>query len=88
MLGASVRDIGQLLTTSFLKRIVVAFLIAAPISYYLMNQWLQSFARKIPMDVVTLTSAGLVVTIVALLTMSVQTFRAAVSSPINELKNE
>ncbi|MEJ1237157.1 ABC transporter permease [Chryseolinea sp. T2] len=88
VLGASVRDIGRLLTASFLKRIVVAFIVAAPMSYYLMNQWLQSFARKIPMDIITLASAGIAVTVVALLTMSVQSFRAAVSSPINELKND
>ncbi|MGC3943150.1 MAG: ABC transporter permease [Chryseolinea sp.] len=88
VLGATAGDIGKLLTKSFLKRIVVAFLIAAPISYYLMNQWLQSFVRKIPMDVVTVVSAAVAVTVVALLTMSVQTIRAAVSSPINELKND
>lgn len=88
VLGATARDIGRLLTASFLKRIVVAFLVAAPISYYLMDQWLQAFVRKIPMDVITLASAAGAIAFVALLTMSVQTIRAAVSSPIKELKND
>ncbi|HTF21830.1 MAG TPA: FtsX-like permease family protein, partial [Chryseolinea sp.] len=88
VLGASARDIAQLLTVSFVKRIVIAFLLAAPISYYLMNEWLQRFARKIPLDTFTFVYAAAAVTVVALATMSVQTLRAAWRSPVEELKNE
>lgn len=88
VLGATASDIGRLLTASFLKRIGLAFLIAIPVSYYLMEQWLQTFARKIPVDIATLAFAAVVVTVVALLTMSIQTVRAATSSLVAELKSE
>lgn len=88
VLGANVKDIVRLLTVSFMKRIVIAFLVAAPISYYLMNEWLHRFVRKIPIDTLTFVAAAAAVTIVALSTMSVQTLRAAWRNPVEELKNE
>jgi hypothetical protein len=88
VLGANAKDIVRLLTVSFMKRIVIAFLVAAPISYYLMNEWLHRFVRKIPIDTLTFVAAAAAVTIVALTTMSVQTLRAAWRNPVEELKNE
>lgn len=87
-LGAQARDIVGLLTLGFAKRIAVAFVVAAPISYYLMTEWLSHFVKKIPMDLFTLVAASLSVTVVALLTMSVQTVRSALRNPVEELKNE
>jgi ABC-type antimicrobial peptide transport system permease subunit len=88
VLGANARDIVHLLTVSFVKRIVVAFIVAAPISYYLMNEWLHHFVKRAPMDMVTFVAAALAVTFVALATMSVQTLRAACRNPVEELKDE
>ena len=88
VMGANARDIVRLLTVSFVKRIVIAFLVAAPISYYLMNEWLHRFVRKIPMDGFTFVAAAAAVTVVALTTMSLQTLRAAWRNPVEELKNE
>lgn len=88
VLGANARDIAQLLTTSFVKRIAVAFLIAAPISYYLMNDWLHQFVQRIALDVTTFALAAVMVTVVALATMSFQTLKAALHNPVDELKQE
>jgi putative ABC transport system permease protein len=88
VLGAKAANIVGLLTVSFVKRIVVAFILAAPLSYYLMNSWLEGFARKVPMDVLTFVSAGVAVALVALSTMSLQTIRAALSNPVEELRRE
>lgn len=88
VLGARVRDIVGLLTSGFVKHILIAMVLAAPIGYYLMDKWLEQFSRKQPFDLFTFVAAGCVVAIVALLTMSVQTLRAAMSNPVEELKKE
>jgi putative ABC transport system permease protein len=51
VLGATPLDILNLLTLTFTKRIILAFIIAAPIGYYLMNQWLTRFANRIEINV-------------------------------------
>lgn len=88
VLGATARDIMRLLSFSFLKRIVIAFVVAAPVSYYLMDKWLDNFVRKVTMDATTFASAGIAVTLVALATMSVQMVRAALRNPVDELRTE
>jgi putative ABC transport system permease protein len=88
VLGATPVDIMNLLTLTFTKRIVVAFLIAAPVGYWLMNEWLSRFANKIELNGWIFCIAGIMVIVVALVTLSVQTFRAAVTNPVEELQDE
>jgi len=82
VLGASVPDIVALLSANFLKPVAVAMLIAFPISWYVMNEWLQKFAYKINIDWWMFAFAGLPVIGIALLTVSYQSIKAAFSNPV------
>src|SRR5688500_11293172 len=76
VLGATPMDLLNLLTVTFTKRIVLAFIVAAPVGYYLMNQWLTRFENKIELDIWIFGVSGLIVTLVAFVTLSLQTVKA------------
>ena len=63
-------------------------MIAAPVGYYLINQWLTRFANKIELNIWIFGIAGLMVTLVAFVTLSLQTVRATMTNPVDEIKNE
>ncbi|HNP19875.1 MAG TPA: FtsX-like permease family protein [Fulvivirga sp.] len=88
VLGATVADILNLLTLTFVKRILIAFIIAAPIGYYLMNQWLTHFVNKIEINLWVFCLSGLIVALVAFVTLSLQTAKAAMTNPVDEIRNE
>lgn len=88
VLGATALDILNLLTLTFTKRIILAFTIAAPLGYYLMNQWLTRFANKIELNLWIFCIAGLMVTFIAFVTLSLQTFKATMTNPVDEIRNE
>lgn len=88
VLGASVANLMQLLSFSFIKMICVAILIAVPISYYLMNKWLRNFEfhTTISWWIIVAASAGTL--LIALLTLSYQAYKSAISEPVDALKYE
>lgn len=88
VLGASAMDILNLLTLTFTKRILVAFFMAAPIGYFLMSQWLTRFSNKIELNAWIFAISAMVVVIIASITLSLQTVRAAMTNPVDELRNE
>jgi putative ABC transport system permease protein len=88
VLGASVSGIVSLLTTDFLKLILIAFVIAAPLGYYAMGEWLQSFAYQTTLGVSVFVLAGVVSFAIAWITVGFESFRAAVGNPVNSLKTE
>lgn len=88
VLGASVPNITALLSKSFLKLVLIAFLIAAPISWYLMEQWLQDFEFRINISPFTFLTAGLLAVGIAILTVSYQAIKAAVANPVKSLRTE
>ncbi|MEM1134632.1 MAG: ABC transporter permease [Bacteroidota bacterium] len=88
VLGASVSSIVGLLSSGFLKLFVVALLIAVPVSWYTMNRWLESFAYQVGVNYDVFIAAGLVALLVALLTISWQSLKAAFANPIKSLRNE
>jgi len=88
VLGASTQVIVQLLSKDFLKLVVLAFIIAAPVAWWAMNQWLQGFAYKVPLAWWMFAGAGLVTAFIALFTVSVQAIKAAVANPVKSLKTE
>ena len=88
VLGATARNVMGLLTMNFLLHIAIAFAIAAPLGYYLMNEWLSHFARRIPLDAKIFVFAGITVLLIAMITMSLQTLQAARTNPVKELKND
>ncbi|MCW3119213.1 MAG: FtsX-like permease family protein [Chitinophagaceae bacterium] len=88
VLGASMPGIVQLLSKDFLKLIIIAFIIAVPISWWTMNQWLQAFAYKITITWWMFGISGLVVVFIALSTVSFQALKAAIVNPIESLRTE
>lgn len=88
VLGATAMDILNLLTLTFTKRIILAFMIAAPVGYYLMDQWLTRFANKIELNIWIFSISGLMVTLVAFVTLSLQTIKATMTNPVDEIRNE
>ena len=88
VLGASVRAILLLLTKDFIITVLIAFTLASPLTYYFMNDWLNNFAFHINIGWGTFVTAGVSLITVALLTIGIQTMKAALANPIKSLKTE
>ncbi|HEU4634424.1 MAG TPA: ABC transporter permease [Flavisolibacter sp.] len=88
VLGASVSNIVALLTKDFLILVSVAIVIASPLAYWGIHRWLQDFAYRTSIDWTVFIVAGFVAVIIALLTVSVQALKAAVASPVKNLRTE
>lgn len=86
ILGAGIANILGLLTISFAKRLVLAFVLAAPAGYYLMNLWLARFVNKAPIDSWTFVLTGIALAAIAIVTLGVQTLKASLSSPLEEIR--
>ncbi|MBN8677624.1 MAG: ABC transporter permease [Chitinophagales bacterium] len=88
VLGASVRNISQLLMRDFLKLVLLGILIAAPVAGYLMQQWLTDFAYRIDLQWWMFVGSGLVALLIALLTVGGQSVKAALANPVKSLRSE
>ena len=88
ILGASVSHIAFLLSREFTKWVAIANIVAWPIAYYVMTQWLQNFAYKVNLGLFTFLLAGALALFIALLTVSFQTIRAATANPVDSLRYE
>jgi putative ABC transport system permease protein len=88
VLGASVNSVFQLLTWNFIKLVLIAFCIAAPLGWYLMNQWLEDYAYKTEIGWDIFVTTGSMAILIALLTISYQSLRAAWIKPVTNLKSE
>ena len=88
VLGASVFSITALLTKDFIKLVIVAMVIASPIAYYSMKQWLKDFNYRIDIQWWVFVVAGLVAVLIAILTVSFQAIKAALMNPVKSLKSE
>lgn len=88
VLGASVGSLIQLLTKEFVALVLVAILIAVPVSWYFMNKWLQDFSYKISISWSTFLTAGILAIVIALITVSFQAIKAALANPVESLRSE
>ncbi|GAB2790531.1 ABC transporter permease [Rhabdobacter roseus] len=88
VLGASVESIVLLLSRDFMKLLLVAIVLASPLAYYFMEKWLQNFAYRIDIAWWMLAGAAGVTVMLALLTVSVQSIRAALMNPVKSLRSE
>ncbi len=86
--GATILQVLSLLNKDFVKWVGLAFIIAIPISWYAMNKWLESFAYKTTISWWIFALAGITALTIALLTVSWQSFKAAVANPVEALKDE
>ena len=88
VLGATVNNLAIMLSRDFLKLILVAFIIAVPIAWYMMNNWLTDFAYRTDISWWMFGAAGLLVLMIAIVTVSFQVIKAAVANPIQSLRTE
>jgi putative ABC transport system permease protein len=88
VMGASVSQIVGLMSKEFIKLVLIAFIIAIPLAWYIMNKWLESFSYKIPVNFSVFVYAGLGALLIALFTISFESVKAASTDPVKSLKNE
>ncbi len=88
VLGAKIPEILILLNKEFIKWVVLAAIIASPIAYYIMSNWLQDFAYRIDINLWVFVLSGGIALLVALFTVSVQVIKAATTNPIKSLRSE
>jgi putative ABC transport system permease protein len=88
VLGASIPDLFLMLNKSILIIALLSFVIAVPISFYLMSKWLQNFAYRVEMGWSIFVLAGVLSTMVALIAVSYHTIKTALSNPVKSLRTE
>ncbi len=88
VLGASVGQVVVLLSSEFARLVLIAVVIAAPIAYFMMDEWLNEFAYRIEMSWWVFLVAGLIAMTMAILTVSFQAIKAALSNPVKSLRSE
>ncbi len=88
VLGASVTGIVGLLSKGFVKLILLALVIATPVAWYAMSDWLNHFAYRVPLDVSVFVWTGIAVLGIVFLTVGFQSVRAALANPVDSLKME
>lgn len=88
VLGASIGSIVALLSKDFLKLVLIAAIIAFPVAWYAMHNWLQDFAYRINIPWWLFIVAGILAALIAFVTISFQAIKAAVSNPVKNLRTE
>lgn len=88
VLGAGEAGIVALLSKDFIKLVIVSFIVAFPVAWWAMSKWLQSFAYRINISWWIFVIAGLTAILIALITVSFQSIKAAVANPVKSLRTE
>ncbi|MCQ6956883.1 ABC transporter permease [Mucilaginibacter aquariorum] len=88
VIGASVNNITVMLTKDFLKLVIIAVIIAFPLSWWAMSQWLQGFAYRIDIGAGVFFIAIVSIVVITLLTVSFQAIKAAIANPVKSLRSE
>lgn len=88
VLGASFVNIFNLLTFNFLKLVLIALFVAIPIGWYIMNKWLQDYANRIEITWVAFVIAGIIAVLIALISISSESLKAAIANPVKSLRSD
>jgi ABC-type antimicrobial peptide transport system permease subunit len=88
VLGASVASIATLLSTDFIKLVILSIIIASPVAWWAMNKWLQNFTYHVTVQWWVFAVAGTGAILIALLTISFQAVKAALMNPVKSLRSE
>jgi putative ABC transport system permease protein len=88
VLGASSFNLTALLSTDFIKLVLIAILIAVPVAWWAMSKWLQVFTYRVTISWWMFVSAGMIAIFIALLTVSFQAIKAAIANPVKSLRTE
>ena len=88
VLGASVLGVWNLLSKDFVALVFISFLIAVPVAWYMMSNWLQSYNYRVSINWKIFLLAGLMAILIALVTVSFQAIKAAIANPVKSLRTE
>ncbi len=88
VLGASAVGITTLLSKDFLKLVIISLVIASPIAWYAMHQWLLAYTYRVGIDWWVFAGAGIIAVLISLLTVSYQAIKAAIANPVKSLRTE
>jgi len=88
VMGASVGSVVLLLSKDFTKLILIAFVLSVPLSWYIMNRWLEGFAYRVDIGVGVYLLAGLTALLISWITVSYQSIKAAIVNPVKSLRSE
>jgi len=88
VMGASIGEIVTMMSKEFIRLVLVALIISVPLAWYAMNQWLSGFAYHIPLSFTIFIYAGAAALLIALITVSFESIKAASANPINSLRTE
>ncbi len=88
VLGASVPGVVSLLAKNFMSTVALSFLLASPLAWYAMDQWLQDFSYRVDIEWWMFGGAGVLVLLIALFTVSFQSIKAALANPVDSLRSE
>jgi len=88
VLGASVQSITALLSKDFLKLVLISFLIASPVAWWVMHEWLASYSYRVNIHWWVFAAAGFMSAAIAFITVSFQSIKAAVANPVKSLRSE
>jgi len=88
VLGASVQNVLYILSKDFITLVLIAFVIAVPVTWFIMHSWLQDFAYRISIQIWVFAIAGVLAILIALLTIGIQALKAAVANPVKSLRTE
>ena len=88
LMWSGIKDILIMLNKGFIKWVLIAFIIATPIAYYAMSRWLENFAYKTNLSWWVFALAGALTLLIALLTVSWESYQAAKQNPVESLRDE
>jgi ABC-type antimicrobial peptide transport system permease subunit len=88
ILGSSVLNIISILSKDFIRLILIAYWVAVPLAWWIMNRWLSDFAFRTELSWWVFVASGFLMLFIAVLTLSAQTLRAAIANPVKSLRTE
>jgi ABC-type antimicrobial peptide transport system permease subunit len=88
VLGATVQQLLMLIATEFLKLVLIAFVIAVPLTWWLMFKWLENYAYHISISIWLFGGVGVIILLLTMAVVSLNTLRAAMTNPVNSLRSE
>ncbi|OOQ61843.1 ABC transporter permease [Mucilaginibacter pedocola] len=88
VMGASVRQLLMLIATEFLKLVAIAFVIAVPVTWYLMSNWLKKYTYHIDVNAWVFATVGILILMLTMIVVSLNTMKAALANPVKSLRSE
>jgi len=88
VMGGTVTSIVALISKEFIKLVIIALILAIPIGYYAMEKWLEGFAYKTDLNVIVFVITGAIALVIAWITVGFESIKAALSNPVESLRNE